>query len=171
MRIVYDKDQLVESNIPYDPIILFDRWFKSAEKTEPNAMCLSTVIDQKPSSRMVLCKSYSSDGFTFFTNYNSRKAKEIERNPFASLVFYWDQRSVRIEGKLSKLPQEESQSYFSSRPRQSQIGAWTSPQSSALKDRQELDDLYHQTIEKFKNVDKIPKPEFWGGYILRADSM
>ena len=171
LRINYDQDSLLEDNLPKDPMILFDSWFKQSAAKEPNAMCLSTVIDNKPSSRIVLCKSYSNQGFTFFTNYNSRKGMEIENNPFASIVFYWEQRSVRIEGKLHKISDKESTDYFSSRPRESQIGAWTSPQSTVLKNRQELDDFYYKTVEKFKNVENIPKPEFWGGYILQPTSL
>jgi pyridoxamine 5'-phosphate oxidase len=171
LRINYDQDTLLEDKIPQDPLTLFEMWFKQSEAKEPNAMCLSTVCDNKPSSRMVLCKSYSSDGFTFFTNHQSRKGLEISSNPFASIVFYWEQRSVRIEGVLSKLSEKESQDYFSSRPRASQIGAWTSPQSQVLSNRKELDDLYVKALEKYKNVEFIPKPEFWGGYILKPDAI
>ena len=172
LRINYDQDTLLEDVIPADPMTLFDAWFKQSQATEPNAMCLSTVSQEgKPSSRMVLCKSYDKDGFTFFTNLKSRKALEISANPFASIVFYWEQRSVRIEGVLENISEKKSADYFSSRPRTSQIGAWTSPQSQILKNRKELDDLYLKTLEKFSNVDDIPKPDFWGGLILKPESI
>ena len=177
MRISYEKDVLLEPACPSSPFVLFDHWFADAvthqsPESEPNGVCLSTCNTQgRPSSRMVLLKSFDQNGFVFYTNYNSRKALELQSNPFASMVFWWGQRSVRIEGAVEKTSEEEATAYFNSRPRGSQLGAWTSPQSSGLRDRQELEDLEAQIKERFANVDPIPKPPHWGGFRLVPDTI
>jgi pyridoxamine 5'-phosphate oxidase len=126
LRINYTEGILIEKDCPEDPMILFKNWIDKAQQfeTEPNAMCLSTVdIDtMKPSSRIVLLKHYDSDGFLFFTNYESRKGQELLKNPFCNLVFWWGQRSIRIEGKAEKIPEKDSDEYFHSRPLGSQWG-------------------------------------------------
>ena len=156
-----------------DPFEQFSAWMKIAlEKnvTEPNAMVLSTVDNEyKPSSRVVLLRGYGSEGFRFFTNFDSRKGKELTENPFACLNFFWPQleRQVRIEGAVVRLSDSDADTYFQSRPRSSQIGAWSSPQSRKLKNRYDLEErvTYYET--KFKDEITIPRPEFWGGFLLK----
>ncbi|CAN5179044.1 pyridoxamine 5'-phosphate oxidase [soil metagenome] len=166
--------ELDEHKVNADPVKEFQVWFENAGKTyteEANAMILSTVDNNhRPSSRAVLLKDYSAKGFSFYTNYNSRKAKEIENNPFVSLLFYWPTlgQQVRIEGKLSKLSLKESEEYFRSRPRESRIGAWASYQSHELHDRKELDDKIEKFTKEFEGID-VPKPEWWGGFLLVPD--
>ncbi|HSV89430.1 MAG TPA: pyridoxamine 5'-phosphate oxidase [Bacteroidales bacterium] len=154
-----------------DPFVQFEIWFDQAVNCgilEPNAMTLATSApDGRVSARIVLLKGFDERGFTFFTNYESEKAKQLAANPNASLVFMWLelQRQVRIEGRTVKVAETESDNYFASRPRASQIGAWTSPQSRAIPNRQYLEDKYLD-IEKFYSGREIPRPDFWGGYRL-----
>lgn len=159
-----------------DPNTQFQRWLQDAELHSgmeyPNSMSLSTVsADGRPSSRIVLLKGVSSEGYLFYTNYEGRKGKELDQNPAAALCFYWDKqiRQVRIEGLVKKISREESQSYFSTRPRGSQIGAWASPQSQEIPSRQFLDDRVDEIQKRFLEVDPIPVPPFWGGYALKPD--
>jgi len=172
LRINYEQGTLLEAAVPSSPMSLFDQWFQDAASlTEPNAMCLSTCSAQaKPSSRMVLLKGID-HGFVFYTNSNSRKGKELAENPVASLVFWWGQRQVRVEGRVERVDDQTATAYFHSRPRSSQIGAWSSPQSQTIQTRQELDAIETSVEEKFANVDVIPKPEFWGGYRVIADQI
>jgi pyridoxamine 5'-phosphate oxidase len=151
------------------PFKLFEKWFKEAEKVETsevNAMVLCTVDSmQRPDSRVVLLKSFSENGFIFFTNYNSKKSKDIEENPHTSLLFYWPniQRQVRILGIASKVSPEESDEYFYSRPLENQIAAIVSNQSQVLESRSAL-------IKKFNSAKQsiqIKRPENWGGYIVK----
>jgi pyridoxamine 5'-phosphate oxidase len=174
MRISYEQDALLESNCPQEPFGLFSKWFDEARTLipsdqEPNALCLSTATkDGRPSSRIVLLKSFDHlQGFQFYTNYDSRKGKELIDNPHASMVFWWGQRSVRIEGRVEKLSESVSTAYFQSRPRGSQIGAWTSPQSQILPDREALEQREKDFVKQFEGVDPIPKPPHWGGFALR----
>ncbi len=152
-----------------DPIELFGEWFTAAKKSGimlPEAATLVTCSkDAMPSGRMILVKDYSDRGFVFYTNYKSRKARELEQNPQAGLVFYWAilERQVRIEGHVTRASKQESEAYFQSRPRGSQIGAWASKQSSVLSDEKNLHVRYKTFRSKFKN-NQIPLPEFWGGY-------
>ena len=152
-----------------DPIQFFDTWLKEAENTGvvlPESMSVSTCTTEgRPSSRMVLLKEVDQDGFVFFTNYGSRKAGELEQNPFAALLFHWNilQRQVRIEGRIDRVSHEESEAYFHSRGRGSQIGAWASKQSQTLDERQSLVDSVKFYEEKFAGK-AVPLPEFWGGY-------
>jgi len=154
-----------------DPLKLFDAWFEGAKNSGlllPESMMLATATnDGKPSSRMVLLKSFDDQGFVFFTNYGSRKASELDTNPFASLLFHWPilQRQVRIEGQVERVSREESSAYFRTRSRGSQIGAWASDQSAELDSRQTLESTSKDLKAKYGGRE-IPLPEFWGGYRL-----
>lgn len=154
-----------------EPFDQFKAWFEEASKHEKiyeaNAMCLSTATkDGIPSARMVLLKKYGPEGFTFYTNYNSRKAGELDSNPRASLVFYWEpmQRSVRVEGKVMRVGEEESLDYFHSRPISSQIGACVSNQSQVISTRDVLTDKETELLAQYGDgKEPVPKPD-WGGY-------
>lgn len=156
-----------------DPITLFEEWFNDAKKSGlllPEAMSVSSVSkDGQPSSRMVLLKSFDQDGFVFYTNYGSRKSQEIEENGKVALLFHWSvlQRQVRIEGTLEKISKEESEKYFHSRDKGSQIGAWASKQSQKLKHNDELKERVKAFEDKFAGEDQIPLPEFWGGWRIK----
>jgi pyridoxamine 5'-phosphate oxidase len=174
MRKVYQLQSLLEKDVNADPIKQFESWWKNAIETkieEPNAMTLATCSPSgKPSARIVLLKGIKENGFVFFTNYDSRKAKEIEANAFVALVFFWKQleRQIRIEGKIKKVSAEESDEYFSLRPRESQIGAWSSPQSSVIQSAK----ILQKNVEKFNKQfqsQKIPRPDFWGGYLVEPN--
>ncbi len=168
-RINYKKYTLELNNVPEEPIKLFDKWFHQLLKSnllEPNAMVLSTSINDKPSSRVVLLKKYDEKGFIFFTNYDSRKGKEIKKNNNACLLFYWMEfeRQVRIEGKVVKISSKESDEYFKLRPLDSRYAAIASKQSKILEDRI----LLEKEIQKLKKIyyDNPPRPFNWGGYRL-----
>jgi pyridoxamine 5'-phosphate oxidase len=167
IRSEYGISSLSELNIPHDPFVLFQEWFQialNANVHESNAMVLSTSIDNKPSSRVVLLKEIKDDSFVFFTNYNSRKGQSIDINPNVSLCFFWKEleRQVRIEGLAQKISEERSSEYFYSRPEQSQIGAIISPQSTKIVSRVALEN----TFENF-DVKNILKPINWGGYAVK----
>lgn len=159
-----------------DPILFFKNWLKEAENSGiilPESMSVSTSTKEgRPSSRMVLLKEVDQKGFVFFTNYGSRKADELEANPFAALLFHWNmlQRQVRIEGRIERVSHEESEAYFHSRGRGSQIGAWASKQSELLDERQKLVDSVKYYENKFAGKE-IPLPEFWGGYRVIPESI
>jgi pyridoxamine 5'-phosphate oxidase len=174
---VSDPDQtseldqtLDESMLPADPIELFARWMAdvvAAGLPEPTAMALATVsADGRPRARMVLLKSYDASGFTFYTNRTSRKASDLAQVPRASLLFPWYpmQRQVIVEGTVTPLSTADSEPYFHSRPRGSQLGAWASRQSAVLSSRAELDDRYAELSERWPEGTQVPMPEFWGGY-------
>ncbi len=152
-----------------DPIALFGEWFEAAQKAallEPTAMTLATcTADGRPSARMVLLKGYDAAGFVFYTNYGSRKARELEANPRAALVFHWPRlmRQIRVEGEAKRTSQEESRAYFRSRPRASRIGAWASRQSEPLESRETLETEVNRFRGQFADGD-VPLPPFWGGY-------
>lgn len=152
-----------------DPVELFQSWFAAARKSGlflPEAMTLATATpDGRPSARMVLLKQADSDGFVFFTNYTSRKAGELDANPWASLLFHWPilQRQVRVEGRVERVSREESAAYYHSRPRGSQIGAWASDQSSRVDDRATLERRVKEFEAKF-GEGEIPLPDHWGGF-------
>jgi pyridoxamine 5'-phosphate oxidase len=171
MRKVYQLQSLLEKDLNENPIVQFENWWQQAVESkieEPNAMALATCdASGKPSARIVLLKEIKDNGFVFFTNYQSRKGKEIEENPFVSLLFFWKEleRQVRIEGKIKKIPSAESDEYFNSRPSESRIGAWSSPQSNVINSR----DTLQKNVEKYTSqfgTKNIPRPEFWGGYIV-----
>lgn len=152
-----------------NPIELFSKWFSEAKAKEahvPDAMCLATVDSEgMPSTRMVLLKGFSENGFVFYTNLNSRKAKDLQVNPKASICFHWKsiKKQVRISGDVQLLSNEEADKYFESRPRQSQIGAWASNQSEVMKSSTDLEKSVAKYIIEF-GVKKVPRPEFWSGY-------
>lgn len=161
--------QLNESIVDPNPFAQFDAWFKEAlqaEFQEPTAMALATADAAGfPSVRMVLLKSYDERGFVFFTNYGSRKGRDLSQNPRASLLFWWDKmgRQIRIEGDVEKVREEESSQYFSSRPRGSQLGAWASRQSTVIAGREELEDRLLEFEREFRGK-PVPRPQYWGGY-------
>lgn len=193
----YRTSGLELDDLSPSPIVQFNRWFQHANEngvTEPEAMTISTVAIEngvaRPSSRVVLLKQVDEQGFLFFSNYSSRKGRELEANPYASLTFYWKQlsRSVRVCGRVEKLSAQESKAYYDSRPLGSRIGAWASPQSSTIVSRQELEDKVKEVESKFrvpgaagldeankwqgdeKRVD-VPLPDFWGGYRIVPDEV
>jgi pyridoxamine 5'-phosphate oxidase len=174
LRHDFSKMTLDESMVDADPLKQFESWFREAVEgkvNEPNAMVVSTVnAEDRPSSRVLLLRNFDANGFVFYTNYNSRKAKDIEKNNNASLLFFWPEleRQVRVEGKLVKQSAEESDRYFNSRPRESRLGAWTSPQSEIIADRNALDEELAVIIKKFEGKE-VPRPEWWGGYTLQPD--
>jgi pyridoxamine 5'-phosphate oxidase len=177
MRRQYGEVGLLESALPKDPVELFNTWLLAAAGNEvvveANAMVLSTSIDNQPSSRTVLLKDLSKDGFTFFTNYGSRKAKQISANQNVSLLFPWYplERQVIVIGKASKISKTESEKYFASRPRGSQIGAWASMQSEELSSREELENKYAELEKKWPEGTAIPMPDHWGGYVVWPTSI
>jgi pyridoxamine 5'-phosphate oxidase len=169
IRKEYMRESLSEGDVELDPILQFGRWWKEAlasDIEEVNAMTLATCnAAGVPSARIVLLKDYDPSGFVFYTNYQSRKGKEIAANPHASLLFFWKEleRQVRIEGKIEKVAAKESDEYFQSRPVGSKLGAWASPQSQAIKDRSILDQNIQELEGKFA-LEEIPRPPHWGGY-------
>jgi pyridoxamine 5'-phosphate oxidase len=177
MRRQYGEVGLLESALPKDPVELFNSWLLEAAGNnvvvEANAMVLSTSIDNQPSSRTVLLKDLSKDGFTFFTNYGSRKAKQISANQNVSLLFPWYplERQVIVIGTASKISKSDSENYFASRPRGSQIGAWASMQSEELSSREELENKYAELEKKWPEGTLIPMPEHWGGYVVLPTSI
>jgi pyridoxamine 5'-phosphate oxidase len=167
-------ETLDERSVERDPIKQFKVWFDSAVAAKlplPEAMSLATVTrDGKPTSRMVLLKSFDNDGFVFYTNYLSAKAKDLEANPNVALTFFWPQleKQVRIEGIVAKTSADESRSYFEVRPRESQIGAWASAQSEVISGRDELEKRQAELEEIYRDQ-PVPWPEHWGGYRLNPD--
>jgi pyridoxamine 5'-phosphate oxidase len=165
---------LPDVTLERDPIELFGEWFEAAGEAGirlPEAMGLATSTpDGQPSLRMVLLKGFDERGFVFFTNYGSRKAGEIERNPRVALVLYWNalDRQVRIEGTVQRVTPEESAAYFATRPRGSRLAAWASSQSERLPDRGELERRFHEMERRYDARD-VPLPGFWGGYRVAAD--
>ncbi len=169
-RLDYQKNQGLDlGNLFKNPFEQFQHWFDFAVEVDAfyaNAMTLSTVHDNKPSSRVVLLKEMDEKGFVFFTNYTSAKSKEITENKNASLLFFWKEleRQIRIEGVLEKVSAENSDEYFKTRPRESQIGAWASPQSTTIT-RAELEKRVEEFTKKFEGKE-VPRPDFWGGFRL-----
>ncbi|MBS1523270.1 MAG: pyridoxamine 5'-phosphate oxidase [Bacteroidetes bacterium] len=172
IRSEYLAASLSETDTSADPIKQFDKWFNEAlkaEVAEPTAMTLATATsDGRPSARIVLLKGFNNEGFVFYTNYLSRKGKEIGKNPLGSLLFFWAglERQVRIEGTIEKVSREDSEQYFHSRPRASQLGAIASPQSQEIADRDILEKKFSEADAQYGDQE-IPKPSFWGGYILK----
>ncbi|WP_018675792.1 pyridoxamine 5'-phosphate oxidase [Riemerella columbina] len=172
-RKVYDKGQLIESEIKENPIEQFREWFTDAENhpaiSEANAMAISTVdADGCPRTRMVLLKAYTWEGFIFYTNYNSQKGRAISEIPKVCLHFFYPplERQIIIKAHIEKLPQNLSDGYFSSRPRGSQLGALVSPQSEVIPGRMFLEEKL-KTLEQAFEGKEIPRPEHWGGYIAK----
>lgn len=163
-----------EAQVDADPIVQFGRWFANAEAAdliEPTAMTLATVgAGGRPSARMVLLKGFDERGFVFYTNYESRKAGELDGNPAAALVFWWGalQRQVRVEGAVERVHREESEAYFRSRPLGSRLGAWASAQSQVIAGRAELEERLEELTARYGDGD-VPLPPFWGGYRVRPE--
>jgi pyridoxamine 5'-phosphate oxidase len=175
LRREYGDHGLDVPDLAPDPVTMFQRWLDDTVESglhEPNAMVVSTVSAQgRPSSRMVLLKAVDERGFVFYTNYESRKGEDIDANPAVALLFPWHdlQRQVRVEGTATRVSQAESEAYFSSRPRGSQLGAWASPQSREVASRAELDDLYEGVEERFPDSATVPLPPQWGGFLVRPE--
>jgi pyridoxamine 5'-phosphate oxidase len=173
----YSKQALNEDSVQPNPLDQFKLWLEeaiTAKADEPTAFVLSTVSsDGRPSARVVLLKSIDDVGFTFFTNYESRKGKELVQNPFTCFTFFWAslERQVRIEGVIEKIPDSDSDAYFHSRPVGSQIGAWASPQSQIIESRKVLEDADTYFKEKFDGKEIIPRPAHWGGYRLNPSKI
>ena len=174
LRKEYTSAGLDKADLDPDPIVQFHRWFEKvvdADLHEPNAMTLATATrDGRPSARVVLLKGYDERGFVFYTNYEGRKAGELEANPTCALLFYWGalERQVRIEGRASRLSGEESDAYFSSRPRGSRLGAWASQQSLPVEDRSVLEQRVRELEAEYEGRE-IPRPPFWGGYRVEPE--
>jgi pyridoxamine 5'-phosphate oxidase len=173
----YEKEELLESNISDNPMELFQKWFYEVDKNfdieETNAMTISTLgLDGYPKSRVVLLKRFTYEGFIFYTNFNSEKGKSIEKNPNVCLSFFWHsaERQIIIKGKAEKIAENLSDGYFESRPRGSQLGALASDQSKVIKNRKVLEDKLLNLEKKFEGKE-IPRPEFWGGYIVKPVEM
>ncbi|MCH4823311.1 pyridoxamine 5'-phosphate oxidase [Gramella lutea] len=172
----YEKGELLENEIPNDPMELFQSWFHLADEAasveEANAMSISTVgNDLAPKSRIVLLKSYSREGFTFFTNYDSQKGKDLDENPKCCISFFWPslEKQIIIQGEATKLPETDSIEYFQSRPRGSQLGANASDQSSVIPSRNYLEKRLAEMEKKYKDGE-VPKPDHWGGYLIKPIS-
>jgi pyridoxamine 5'-phosphate oxidase len=174
LRKEYTRAGLDESDAAPNPIEQFRGWFDdalAADLHEPNAMTLATASPEgSPSARIVLIKGFDERGFTFYTNYEGRKARELEANPHCALVFYWAEleRQVRIEGRVGRISEEESDAYFASRPRGSQLGAWVSEQSQSIESRCALE-LRLRELEREYEGREIPRPPFWGGYRIEPE--
>lgn len=173
LRKEYSDQPLLEndSSVAKGPEQLFATWLneaKAMDLLEPNAMCLSTCENNKPSARFVLLKTLDERGFVWFSNYSSLKGQQLKANPQAALTFFWGplERQVRVEGRVEMVSKEESDNYFSIRPRASQLGAWSSDQSNTIPSRSDLDKQAQAMHDKFAKADKIPRPEHWGGYRL-----
>lgn len=167
---------LGEAELPADPVALFDRWMAdvvAAELPEPTAMVLATASAAGPRARMVLLKGHDADGFTFYTNRTSRKAADLAQVPRACLLFPWYalHRQVIIEGTVTQLSTPDSEPYFRSRPRGSQLSAWASWQSSVLGSRAELENRYEELSRRWPEDAEVPMPDFWGGYRVRPEIM
>ena len=176
MRSEYARDGLDESAAGDDPVALFSRWLDEAVAAgvhEPNAMALATATpDGRPSSRIVLLKGFDAAGLVFYTGYGSRKGRELDANPLAAATMLWHplQRQVRVEGRVTQVPAAESDAYFASRPRGSQVGAVASPQSQAIEGRGVLDQRVAQVEQQFAGRD-VERPAEWGGYRIALDSI
>jgi pyridoxamine 5'-phosphate oxidase len=168
LRKDYTRRGLHEEEIDPNPFAQFKHWFDEAlqaQLPEPNAMTLATATpDGRPSARIVLLKGFDERGFVFYTNYESRKAQELLANPYAALIFYWNEleRQVRIEGRVVQVEAQESDEYFNSRPRGSRLGAWTSPQSQVIAGREVLDQRLQHFETQFS--EDVPRPPHWGGF-------
>lgn len=171
LRREYGKNKLLEQDCNPNPLEQFEVWLTEVMEKEgayANAMMLSTVTKSgMPDSRIVLLRNISYGGFTFFTNYNSAKGRQIACNSKACLLFFWKdmERQVKIQGEIRFLPPLESDEYFKSRPFESQVGTWASCQSEVVKNRETLDELYEQMLGRY-NGKTVPRPEHWGGYVL-----
>lgn len=175
-RADYESAGLDVGDVDPSPLLQWQQWYDQASQTgcvEPNAFVLSTVDGEGwPQSRYLLARGADERGFSFFTNYESAKSAELSAEPRAAMLFSWLQlhRQVRVVGVVERLPEAESDEYYESRPRASQIGAWSSPQSQVLPDRASLEDSVARFEQTFANVDQVPRPANWGGWMLRPVS-
>jgi pyridoxamine 5'-phosphate oxidase len=174
IRTDYVKNELNFDDLTVHPFDLFKSWMTDAleQISEPNAFVLSTVnTEGKPSSRVLLLRDLDDKGFNFFTNYNSQKSQDIESNPYVCMNFFWyeSERQVRVSGRIEKLPSESSEDYFNSRPYESKIGAWSSPQSSVIESREVL----NKNVKDFSTqyTEDVPRPPHWGGYCIVPDKI
>ena len=173
LRENYDLDKLERNDLADNPFDQFEKWFNfalSKNVTEPNAMTLATATpDGKPSARIVLLKGFDENGFVFYTNYDSHKGQQIQANPYAALVFCWLDlhKQIRIEGSIKKLTPEQSTAYFQSRPKDSQIGAWASPQSQVIPTRDILETNTKNLENQYADSEELPRPPHWGGFLLQ----
>lgn len=171
LRREYSRQVITKENVKPDPFDQFSIWFNEAldsDVTDANAMTLSTSDSSgQPSSRIVLLKGFDEGGFRFYTNYKSKKAQDLKQNSRAALSFFWPalERQICIRGKVKMMNREDSAAYFETRPRESQLGAWASSQSSEIEDRKELEKNFEEVRQKFEQK-KVPIPDFWGGFIL-----
>lgn len=177
LRTDYHLQELSETAADRDPIAQFANWFEmalNAQIPDPNSMTLATVgLTGKPSSRVVLLKGYDRQGFIFYTNYHSRKSQELEAHPWAALTFWWValERQVRIEGRAEKISAAASDAYFHSRPRDSQLGAYASPQSQVISDRSVLEQNLADLEKKYAGEELIPRPDHWGGWRIVPEAI
>ena len=173
LRKSYEKAELSEQDSPSDPMLLFEKWLHEAiqaEIPEPNAMTLATVSkENRPSTRPVLIKGYDERGIVWYTNYESRKGMELSGNPCAALQFHWVEleRVVRIEGRVEKISDRESDEYFGSRPFDHRIGAWASPQSQVISSRSDIEKAASKYLAEYPK--DPPRPQYWGGYRLKPE--
>lgn len=176
LRNEFSLQTLDEASVNKDPVLQFAAWFKEAVEAkipDPNAMVISTVSPEgKPTSRVVLLRNFNEKGFTFYTNYNSKKGKDISVNPNVCLNFFWPQleRQLRVDGAAVMQTTAESDLYFNSRPKESKLGAWASPQSEKVSSRKEIDEKLAEITAKF-NEKEISRPPFWGGYTIKPTSV
>lgn len=177
LRKSYHFGELTKEDLTSDPMEMFSIWWQhtlDAEIEEPNAMTLATCNKAgQPSARIVLLKGIIDEGFEFFTNYDSHKATDLEENPNVALLFFWQklQRQVRIEGHAEKVDPARSETYFQSRPLGSQIGAWASPQSKVIANRAVIENNIKSIEEKYKDMNPLPVPPHWGGYLVKPVSI
>jgi pyridoxamine 5'-phosphate oxidase len=170
LRLEYRGERMQRADLDPDPILQFEAWLDEAVRAglrEPNACALATASEEgRPSARMVLLKEVGPRGFVFATNYHSRKSLEIEARPWVALVFYWNplERQVRIEGRAGRTSPDESDAIFASRPRGARIGAWASPQSQEIPDRETLERRLADAERRFAGREPLPRPEHWGGF-------
>lgn len=176
-RRIYEKRELLEMDVPENPLQLFQTWFYEAEASgsvdEANAMTISTIgLDGFPKARVVLLKKYTHEGFIFYTNYLSEKGKAIATNPNVCLSFFWPsmERQIIIKGYAEKIAKNLSDGYFESRPLGSKLGAMVSPQSEVIPSRDFLENKLHQLEEQYAHSE-VPRPDFWGGYLVRPQSI
>jgi pyridoxamine 5'-phosphate oxidase len=173
LRMEYERDTLNESKVPAQPLPLFDQWIGEAIESgqaEPHAMHLSTVgADGFPAGRIVLLRGYDNRGLTFYTNYLSDKSRQLAANPRAAATFFWAQseRQIRVTGNVSRVDEAESDAYFQSRPRGSQLGAWASEQSREISGREVLESFMELVKSKYPDPVQIPRPPHWGGFRLQ----
>jgi len=176
LRSNYERATLDESSAARDPLEQFTLWLEEALATgsivEPNAMTIASVSgDRRPSARIVLLRGYDERGFVFYTNYESRKGRELQARPYAALLFYWGelQRQIRIEGPIAQIAPAESDAYFARRPRGHRLSAWASQQSAPIASRATLEAQMHDVEQRFAGVD-VPRPPYWGGYRVAPEA-